>query len=712
MSNKILLITTDAATEQILRTLLDAAKDKAFQLECIQQLDEGLSRIGRGEIDAIILDLALPGSDQIDCFNQIYPAAPHIPIITLCESDHEALGIQSVHCGAQSYWLKGSLNSYLIAQGLSSVIARKVLEDSFYLEKARAEIALNSIGDAVICTDLAGNVNYLNIAAEKLTGWGRDEAHGHSICDVFKIINGTTRKAERDTVERVLQYNRTIGLPPDTVLIQRDGGEVPIEDSAAPINDWSGRRTGVVVVFHDVTAAQCMSKKMAWLAQHDFLTKLPNRMMLNDRIDQAIAIARRNESQLAVLFLDLDNFKHINDSLGHAIGDLLLQSVASRLMTCVRESDTVSRQGGDEFVILLAESDSEVNTASTVSKILHVLANPHRLPKCELHITTSIGVSVYPSDGVDAETLIKSADTAMYHAKQQGRNNYQFFRADMNLRAVERQKIEAYLRTALEKCEFLLYYQPKMNLNTGLITGAEALIRWNNADLGMVMPLRFISVAEDSGLIVPIGRWVLREACLQAKRWVDAGYAPMTISVNISAVEFRQKDFFEGVRAILQDTGMDAHQLELEITESVLMRDAQISIAVLHELKAMGIKLAIDDFGTGFSSLSYLEQFPLDVLKIDQSFVRDIMNNGSNRVIINAVIGMGNSLQLRVVAEGIETQGQLDYLQTQLCQEGQGFFLSHPLTVDQFNHALSDAAQAKTRQNETVSKLNYVAYVD
>ena len=706
MPNKILLITTDAATEQILRTLLDAAANKPFQLECLQRLDAGLSRIGRGELDAIILDLALPGCDQIDCFDTVYPAAPHIPIITLCESDDEALGIHSVHRGAQSYWLKGSLNSYLIAQSLSSVIARKVLEDSFYLEKARAEIALNSIGDAVICTDLAGNVNYLNIAAEKLTGWSRDQAHGHPICDVFKIINGTTRKAERDTVQRVLQYNHTIGLPPDTVLIQRDGGEVPIEDSAAPINDWSGRPTGVVVVFHDVTAAQSMTKKMAYLAQHDFLTKLPNRMMINDRIDQAIAIARRNETQLAVLFLDLDNFKHINDSLGHAIGDLLLQSVAGRLMTCVRDSDTVSRQGGDEFVILLAESECEVSTASTVSKILHVLANPHRLPKCELHITTSIGVSVYPSDGTDAETLIKSADTAMYHAKQQGRNNYQFFRADMNLRAVERQKIEAHLRTALEKCEFMLHYQPKINLNTGLITGAEALIRWNNADLGMVMPARFISVAEDSGLIVPIGRWVLREACLQAKRWLDAGHAPMVIAVNISAVEFRQKDFFEGVRAILQDTGMDAHQLELEITESVLMRDAQISIAVLHDLKAMGIKLAIDDFGTGFSSLSYLEQFPLDVLKIDQSFVRDIMNNGSNRVIINAVIGMGNSLQLRVVAEGIETQCQLDYLQTQSCQEGQGFFLSHPLTVDQFNHALSDAALAKTSQNALLIELN------
>ena len=693
MVNKILILSDDAPEAAKLQEILGGAGEDAFEMEWLRSLGEALERIQRGLIDAIILDLDLTDSDGIATFDKIYAGAPHIPVMTLGTSECEAQAISSVHSGAQGYLLKGHFKSYLVKQGLRSIIARKALEEAFFKEKARAEIALNSIGDAVICTDLAGNIDYLNIAAEKLTGWSRDEAYGHPFADVFRIINAVTREVERNTVQLILQQDLAIGLPPDTVLVRRDGTEVAIEDSAAPINDWAGKRTGVVVVFHDVSAAQIMSKKMAYLAQHDFLTNLPNRLMLNDRIAHAITMARRNGQRLAILFLDLDNFKHINDSLGHAMGDKLLQSVSRRLADCVRDSDTVSRQGGDEFVILLAESECEDNTATTAAKILLLLAAPHYVSDCELHITTSIGISVYPLDGEDAETLIKSADIAMYHAKERGRNNFQFFRNDMNIRAVERQQVEAHLRTALEKREFVLYYQPKVNLKTGLVTGAEALVRWLHGDMGLVMPERFISVAEDSGLIVPIGRWVLREACAQARRWIDDGFDPVAISVNISAVEFRQKGFFEGVRTILQDTGLAAHHLELEITESVLMRDAQASIAILQDLKAMGVRLAVDDFGTGYSSLSYLEQFPLDVLKIDQSFVQDIPANGSNRIIISAVIGMGNSLQLRVIAEGIENQVQLNFLQAQQCQEGQGYFFSRPLTVDQFSVMLANRNQ-------------------
>lgn len=688
MVNRILLLTDDADDAVMLQDVLGNVAEQAFEVEWLRSLGAGLACIGRGHVDAILLDLALPDCDGMATFEQMYAAAPHIPIMTLSTGEREAQAINTVHSGAQGYLLKGHFKSHLVPQGLRSIIARKVLEAAFFKEKARAEIALNSIGDAVICTDLAGNIDYLNIAAETLTGWSREQAYGHPISDVFKIINAVTREAERDTVQKVLQQDQTIGLPPDTLLVRRDGSEAAIEDSASPINDWAGNRTGVVVVFHDVSAAQIMSKKMAFLAQHDYLTNLPNRVMLNDRIEQAISMARRNSVKLAVLFLDLDNFKHINDSLGHAMGDKLLQSVSQRLAACVRDSDTVSRQGGDEFVILLAQSECEINTANTAAKILLLLAAPHYLTDCELHITTSIGISVYPADGEDAETLIKSADTAMYHAKGLGRNNFQFFCKDMNVRAVERQQIEAHLRVALEKQEFVLYYQPKVNLKTGLVTGAEALVRWVHAEMGLVMPERFISVAEECGLIVPIGRWVLREACKQAQHWINEGFAPVSIAVNISAVEFRQKGFFEGVRQILHDTGLKACHLELEITEGVLMRDAEVSIAILQDLKDMGVRLAVDDFGTGYSSLSYLEQFPLDVLKIDQSFVQDIPANGSNRIIISAVIGMGNSLQLRVVAEGIENQVQFNFLQEQQCQEGQGFFFSRPLTVEQFGAML------------------------
>ena len=454
-----------------------------------------------------------------------------------------------------------------------------IIDESIYKEKIRAEIALNSIGDAVICTDIHGNIDYLNIAAEKITGWTREEANGLLINQVFNIINGITRQPAINPVDWVLQCNKLRVLPADTVLIKLDGTEVTIEDSISPIHNWDGQLTGVVIVFHDVSATKAMVTKMAHLAQHDCLTNLPNRMLLNDRIAQAITLANRHNTQLAILFLDLDNFKHINDSLGHATGDKLLQSVTERLKECVRESDTVSRQGGDEFVILLAETKSSEDAALSAQKILDALKALHVIGKSELHVTTSIGISVYPTDGLNAETLLKSADTAMYYAKEKGRNNYQFFISEMNTRAVERLIIENNLRLGLEKQQFILYYQPKVNLNTGQITGAEALLRWQHDDWGEVVPDIFVPIAEHSGLIVPIGRWVLRQACKQAKIWQDAGLQAISIAVNISAQEFLQKDFVASVRAVLLETGLEARLLELEITETVLMRDAECSSA-------------------------------------------------------------------------------------------------------------------------------------
>jgi diguanylate cyclase (GGDEF)-like protein len=427
-----------------------------------------------------------------------------------------------------------------------------------------------------------------------------------------------------------------------------------------------------------------MAAKMAHLAQHDSLTNLPNRVLLNDRITQAIAFAKRHRTHLAVLFLDLDNFKHINDSLGHEIGDQLLQSVAQNLSACVRGSDTVSRLGGDEFVVLVTEDKYAEDAAVTADKILAALAAPHSIAQQALHVTTSIGISVYPADGQDAETMIKNADTAMYQAKEKGRNNYQFFKSDMNIRAVERQVIEANLRRALERQEFVLHYQPKVNIDTGTITGAEVLLRWLHPVWGMMLPDRFVPIAEDCGLIVPIGRWVLREACAQARRWEDAGLKLASVAVNISAQEFHSKDFVDGVRGILTETGLEPGRLQLEITESALMRDAESSTAILQQLKNIGVQLAVDDFGTGYSSLSYLNQFPIDVLKIDGSFVNEIGSTNGNGIIVKAIIAMGTSLKQRVVAEGVEKQAQLAFLIAQHCEEGQGYFFSRPLIAEQF----------------------------
>ncbi|MES2547398.1 MAG: EAL domain-containing protein [Pseudomonadota bacterium] len=553
-----------------------------------------------------------------------------------------------------------------------------------------AQIALNSISDAVFYTDMLGNINYLNFAAEKLTGWSSKEAFGLPSTQVFNIINGTTRKAAPDPVTMVLKSDMATGLAADTVLIKRDGSEISIEDSSSPIHDETGQLTGVVVVFHDISEAKAMSMKMAHLAQHDFLTNLPNRVLLNDRIAQAIATADRNETKVALLFLDLDNFKQINDSLGHATGDKLLQSVAKRLSDCVRNADTVSRQGGDEFILLLADIKHGEDAALTAQKVLDELKLPYILNKSNLHITTSVGISLYPNDGIDAETLIKSADTAMYFAKEKGRANYQFFKPEMNTLVVQRLMIEAHLRIAFEKQHFFLHYQPKVNLESKKITGVEVLIRWKHDEWGDVEPKKFIAIAEDSGLIIPIGRWVLSEACKQARSWLDAGLPALKVAVNISAKEFLQKDFVDGVRAILIETQLPAACLELEITESVLMRDAHASTAILQQLKEIGIKLAVDDFGTGYSSLSYLQHFPIDVLKIDQSFIKNIESTLDNVTIVNAIISMGNSLQLKVVAEGIENQLQLDFLKKHQCEEGQGYFFSPAINATQFAALLSE----------------------
>jgi diguanylate cyclase (GGDEF)-like protein len=410
--------------------------------------------------------------------------------------------------------------------------------------------------------------------------------------------------------------------------------------------------------------------------------------LLNDRITQSIALARRQNKPTAVIFLDLDRFKYINDSLGHAIGDQLLQSISKRLQASVRASDTVSRLGGDEFVILLSEITHPEDAATSARKILLSLNAPHSIAGQDLHIDGSIGISVYPEDGEDAETLIKNADTAMYHAKESGRNNFQFFKAEMNLKAVERQSLESGLRRALGREEFLLHYQPKVNLDTGEITGVEALIRWQQPDRGLVTPCQFVPVAEDCGLIIQIGRWVLRETCRQAREWQDAGLPLLPLAVNVSAVEFRDKDFVEGVRAILSETGLEARYLELELTEGVLMEHAQSTAAVLQELKTMGVHLAVDDFGTGYSSLSYLQQFPIDVLKIDQSFIQRITGDPDDSPIVSAIISMGKSLKHQVIAEGIETQEQRAFLQAQHCAEGQGYLFSRPLAAAQFAHLL------------------------
>ncbi|MFP5408160.1 MAG: putative bifunctional diguanylate cyclase/phosphodiesterase [Gammaproteobacteria bacterium] len=427
---------------------------------------------------------------------------------------------------------------------------------------------------------------------------------------------------------------------------------------------------------------QAAKDTLEHLVHYDTLTGLPNRALLQDRLGQAIEMARRQGRQLALMFIDLDQFKHVNDTLGHPVGDQLLQSVAQRLVGGVRHSDTVSRQGGDEFVLLLPYIEHAADAALSAQKVLAALTPPHPLAEHELHVGASIGISIYPDDGRDAETLLKCADTAMYDAKASGRNTYKFFEPRMNAQAIERQSVEASLRLALERQEFVLHYQPKIDLQRGTITGVEALIRWQHPQHGLLTSAQFVPIAEECGLILPIGRWVLREACQQAQAWLQAGLGPVTISVNVSTAEFLAADYLETVRAALEAAHLEPRYLELDLTERVLMRDVASTEPVLHALAELGVKLAVDDFGTGYSSLRFLRTYPIDNLKIDPSFVSRMIGNADDAAIVCAAISLARSLGLRVSAEGVETLEQVQFLRDRQCEEAQGDYFARPLAAD------------------------------
>ena len=688
MPRNILLIQHDPREAKLVQEALVRARDNPFHVDWVRTHAEGLERLGRlGKQDgnaphgiaALLVDLFLADSEGIGTFDRLFDVAPQIPILILVDPENEGIAKLAVKRGAQDYLLKGRLDDYLLPKALRNMIERTAIADALFVEKERAEVTLNSIGDAVMSIDAMFVVTYLNAVAETLTGWLLTEATGRSVGEVFNIIDASSREPVLNPMALAMSENRTVGLTPNCLLVRRDGFESAIEDSAAPIHDRQGQVTGAVMVFHDVSTARALSMRMAYLAQHDSLTDLPNRILFKDRLTQAMAMAQRHGMKLAVLYLDIDRFKHVNDSSGHAIGDRLLQSVATRLLACVRSSDTVSRQGGDEFVILLCEVAHAADASVAADKMLAALSAPHRIDDLELHISASIGIVTYPMDGTSAESLIKNADTAMYRAKDCGRNNYQFFTVEMNLHALERQNLESDLRRALERDEFVLHYQPKVNVRTGAITGVEALIRWRHPTRRLIRPSQFISIAEESGLIVPIGKWVLREACRQAKAWQIEGLTPMNVAINVSTVELRAKNFVEGVRSVLSQTGLAARYLELEVTETFLMRDAMSTALVLQELKDLGVQLALDDFGTGYSSLSYLKRFPIDTLKIDHSFIQHLTTDISDASIVSAVVNMGKSLRMRVVAEGVETLEQYTLLKKRRCPEAQGFYFSEPV---------------------------------
>jgi diguanylate cyclase (GGDEF)-like protein len=460
--------------------------------------------------------------------------------------------------------------------------------------------------------------------------------------------------------------------------------------NAAPVRNTRGELLAVIETLEDVTERKCYERQLEYQANHDALTRLPNRNVLVDRIHQALLVSPRNGQQVAVFFVDLDNFKIINDTLGHDVGDELLKIAAKRLVACVRVGDTVARQGGDEFVIMVSDPDIAAVADRIARSVQEAVAQPLRIDEHELVITCSIGISISSGDGEDVQTLIRNADLAMFQAKEQGRNRIRFYTSEMNARSLSRLTMGNHLRRALERNELFLCYQPKVSLKSGPITGMEALVRWQSPELGLVSPVSFIPVAEETGLIEQIGEWVLATACKQNREWQDAGLPAIPVAVNLSACQFRQKHLVRMVERILRESGLEPCCLELEITESLVMQNLDRVTAILNELQALGTTLSMDDFGTGYSSLSYLKRFPFNKLKVDQSFVRDITSEPDSAEIAKTIIVMAHSLRLKVIAEGVETAGQLNYLRLHNCDEIQGYLFSEPLIAEEFRALLCE----------------------
>ena len=572
-------------------------------------------------------------------------------------------------------------NPQYIVSVVEDISERKQAEIALYQSEEQFRQLAEHIPQVFWIGDIAQRkLLYVSPAVERMFGLSLKEIHGNP-----RLLLSAVHRDDRKRLIKARQSAAT-GSCDEVVRVLRPDGTVRwVRDRAFPVCDVEGKPYRIAGIAEDITESRESEQRLVHLAHHDALTNLPNRLLFYERLGQAIALARRQHWIVGVMFVDVDRFKDVNDTLGHAVGDKLLQQVSERLAQSVRAHDTVGRVGGDEFAVVLLNLGTPQDAETVAEKLIHALDAPFQLDgHTEVFVTVSIGIALYPGDALDRDALLKNADLAMYRAKEAGRNTYERYSSEMDSGNSGRLDMKAMLRRALERNEFALYYQPKVDVRRGRTIGAEALIRWNSHELGFVYPADFIPIAEEIGLIVPIGDWVLETACAQNKAWQEQGYAPLVMSVNLSARQFHEKNLVDKIVEVLSATGLEARYLDLEITESLIMCQADSSVFLLERLHQLGVSLSIDDFGTGYSSLAYLKRFPVQSIKIDQSFVRDLTTDTDDAAIVTAVVAMAKSLKLKVIAEGVETREQLDFLTKLHCDEYQGYHFGRPVPAESF----------------------------
>jgi diguanylate cyclase (GGDEF)-like protein/PAS domain S-box-containing protein len=626
--------------------------------------------------DIILMDFMMPEIDGVSACAQLQevPQGKSTPVIMITSLEDENSVNLAFEAGATDYISK-PINWAVLRKRLSRLLRARRTEIALGQNEAFARSIINHAVEGIITIDINGIIGYINPSAEKIFGYTSTEVIGNNISMLIPELcygDCTNLDINNKFSEKNLEILGRL----------KNNSTLPIELTVSKF--YVGDKYLFTIILRDITERRRYEETIKYQAFYDSLTDLPNRLLLKDRITLEISHSKYTKQSLAIMYLDLDRFKLINDTLGHDIGDKLLKEIARRLKSCVNEADTVARIGGDEFVILLPEITREDNIGNIANKILEAIREPILIDSHELYISVSIGVTIYPDDGEDVETLLTNADVAMYRAKEKGKNNFQLYTPLLNEKALERLAMENSLRRALEYKEFVVYYQPKVNTKTEQIIGMEALIRWQHPNWGLVPPLKFIPLAEETGLIIPIGEWVLRTACTQNKALQNAGLPPLTVAVNLSALQFQLQDLTKMVFNVLEETGLDPHYLELEITESIAMQNVEHTIRMINELQAMGIKFAIDDFGTGYSSLSQLNSFSVNKLKIDKSFVSKINGVKDNGIIASTVLALGKSMSLGIVAEGVENQEQVNFFKLNKCDEMQGYFFGRPMTKEAF----------------------------